>query len=125
MAEYTPGVCNIGRSERRTRRLTGLLGLAGGVAVVAAVSVGSFPRVAALAAFPFLLGGFLGILQDRLRFCVAFGALARYQLSDGGPERVTDADAVRRDRRRAAQILGYATALAAVTTGLIYLVVGL
>lgn len=75
-----------------------------------------------LGSFAFLFGGFVGVFQDYFRFCVAFGALARYDLSGSSDDAgsVTDADAVARDRKRAAQLLTYAAVSAAVLTALAY-----
>jgi hypothetical protein len=74
--------------------------------------------------FPLWFGGFVGFVQDRLGFCVGFGALARYDLSGSGGDAgsVSDAEAVRRDRRRAVEVLAYAGLAALVTTLLVYAV---
>lgn len=121
-SEYRPGVCNIGRDERRKRRLAGVVGFGvAGVYVAAVVATGG-PDALLLYAFPALFGGFVGVVQDRLGFCVAFGALARYDLSGsgGGDGRVEDADAVWRDRRRALVVVVYAAAAAALATAAVY-----
>ncbi|ACV46407.1 MULTISPECIES: hypothetical protein [Halomicrobium] len=122
MAGYQPGVCNIGRDERRKRRVAGIAGFLGAAAYVAAVLWFGLPDRYVLGSFAFLFGGFVGVFQDYFRFCVAFGALARYDLSGSSDDAgsVTDADAVARDRKRAAQLLTYAAVSAAVLTALAY-----
>ena len=122
MTEYQPGVCNIGRDERRKRRLAGA-----GSFLVAAVYVGYVlatgqPDGLLLGAFPFLFGGFIGVVQDRMGFCAAFGALARYDLSgsEGEAGEVTDREAVKQDRIRAFQVLAVAAAAAIVATMVVY-----
>jgi len=122
MTQYRPGVCNIGREERRKRRTAGALSFA--VAAAYALFVIGTGRPAGLlfGSFPFLFGGFVGAVQHRTGFCAAFGALARYDLSGsgGGTGKVGDADAVKRDRVRALQVLAVAMAAAVVTTMVVY-----
>jgi predicted nucleic acid-binding Zn ribbon protein len=120
--EYQPGVCNIGRDQRRKRRTAGLVSLAGAAAVVVGVLSSGVSPVLSLASAPFFFGAFVGLFQDYFGFCVAFAALARYDLSgsDGGAGSVTEREAVRRDRRRAVRILVYAALAAAVATAAAY-----
>lgn len=121
MAGYQPGVCNIGRDERRKRRVAGVAGFVGAVAYVGVVLWAGLPGRFLLGTFAFLFGGFVGVFQDYFRFCVAFGALARYDLSGSGDDAgsVADAAAVRRDRKRVLQILAYAAVAAAVGTAVV------
>ncbi|AUG48328.1 hypothetical protein BVU17_12640 [Haloarcula taiwanensis] len=120
MAEYQPGVCNIGANQRRARRLSavGSFAVAAGIAV--AVGVGAVPRLSLWATVPFIFGGFLGAFQDYFQFCVAFGALARYDLSGSGGEsgRVGTSEAVRADRRKAAKIILLSAVATVVTAGI-------
>ncbi|MFY4812822.1 hypothetical protein ACOJIV_09060 [Haloarcula sp. AONF1] len=122
MAEYQPGVCNIGANQRRARRLSAIASFAVAVGLALAVAVGAVPDLSLWATIPFVFGGYVGAFQDYFRFCVAFGALARYDLSGSGGSsgRVDASEAVRADRRKAAKILLFATAATAVTTGLGY-----
>ncbi|WP_459194762.1 hypothetical protein [Halosimplex sp. J119] len=122
MAEYQPGVCNIGANERKKRRI------AGGVSLLATAVYAGFvlatgrPDGLLLGAFPLLFGGFVGIVQDRMGFCAAFGALARYDLSGsgGGAGSVGDEQAVKRDRIRAFQVIAISGAAAVVATMALY-----
>jgi hypothetical protein len=122
MSEYQPGVCNIGRDERRKRRTIGALTTAAAVGATLFVFATGRPPTMLLLTFPLWFGGFVGFVQDRLGFCVGFGALARYDLSGSGGEAgsVSDAEAVRRDHRRAVEVLAYATVAALAVTALVY-----
>ena len=127
MAEYQPGVCNIGANQRRARRLSAIASFAVAVGIALAVAIGAVPDLSLWATVPFVFGGYVGAFQDYFRFCVAFGALARYDLSGSGGEsgRVDASEAVRADRRKAAKILLLAAAATAVTSGLGYVVIAL
>ncbi|WP_146416898.1 hypothetical protein [Haloarcula hispanica] len=120
MAEYQPGVCNIGANQRRARRLSAIASFAVAIGIALAATLGAIPDLSLWATVPFVFGGYVGVLQDYFRFCVAFGALARYDLSGSGGEsgRVDASEAVRADRRKAAKILLLATVATAVTSGL-------
>jgi hypothetical protein len=125
MAEYQPGVCNIGTNQRRARRLSAVGSFAVAVGIALTVVLGALPDLSLWATVPFIFGGYLGAFQDYFRFCVAFGALARYDLSGSGGAsgRVDASEAVQADRRRAAKILLLAAGATAVTSGLGYAVV--
>ncbi|NLV13510.1 hypothetical protein [Haloarcula argentinensis] len=125
MAEYQPGVCNIGANQRRARRLSAIASFAVAVGLALAVAVGAVPDLSLWATIPFIFGGYVGAFQDYFRFCVAFGALARYDLSGSGGERgsVDASEAVRADRRKAAKILLFAAAATVVTSGIGYVAV--
>jgi hypothetical protein len=125
MAEYQPGVCNIGANQRRARRLSAIASFAVAVGLALAVAVGAVPNLSLWATIPFIFGGYVGAFQDYFRFCVAFGALARYDLSGSGGERgsVDTSEAVRADRRKAAKILLFAAAATVVTSGIGYVAV--
>jgi hypothetical protein len=122
MSEYQPGVCNIGRDERRKRRTVGALTTAAAVGATLFVFATGRPETTLLWTFPLWFGGFVGFVQDRLGFCVGFGALARYDLSGSGGDAGTvgDAEAVRRDRRRAVEVLAYSALAALAATALVY-----
>ncbi|MFC6756348.1 MULTISPECIES: hypothetical protein [Haloarcula] len=75
MAEYQPGVCNIGAEQRRARRLSGIGSFGLAAAIVLAVALDVLPASALWASAPFVFGGWVGLVQDYYGFCVAFGAL--------------------------------------------------
>jgi len=118
MAEYQPGVCNIGADQRRARRRSGIGSFGLAVGVVLAVAVGVVPRSALWLTAPLAFGGWIGLVQDSLGFCVAFGALARYDLSGSGGSTgsVAEAEAVAADRKRALLILAATAGLTVLTT---------
>jgi hypothetical protein len=120
MAEYQPGVCNIGANQRRARRLSAIASFGVAVGITLAVVGGAVPDLSLWATVPFIFGGYIGAFQDYFRFCVAFGALARYDLSGSGGKsgRVDASEAVRADRRQAAKILLLAAVATVVTSGL-------
>ncbi|MFC7142070.1 hypothetical protein ACFQMA_19820 [Halosimplex aquaticum] len=122
MSEYRPGVCNIGADERRKRRTMGALSFLAGAAYVGFVIATGRPDGLLLGSAPLLFGGFVGVVQDRMGFCAAFGALARYDLSgsDGDAGSVDDPDAVKQDRVRAFQVLAVSAAAAVVATMAVY-----
>jgi hypothetical protein len=122
MTEYQPGVCNIGANERRKRRLAGRAGFLVAIVHVATVVGFGLPANYLLAAFLFLFGGFVGYFQARFGFCVAFAALARYDLSGsgGGTGSISEKEALQRDRRQAVTITLYAAGAAAIVTAVVY-----
>lgn len=122
MTEYQPGVCNIGANERRKRRLAGGVGFIAAIGYVAVVVGTELPTNYLLVTFVFLFGGFVGYFQARFGFCVAFAALARYDLSGsgGGTGTISEAEALRRDRRQAVKITLYAAGAAALVTVVVY-----
>lgn len=112
MAQYRPGVCNIGRHQQRLRLSAGAA--SAGVAVVYTawvLATGQSPVAFAGTAL-FAAGAVLGALQYHLEFCVSMAALARYDLTGSGGEAGTIAErsALHTDRWRAAQILAVSTA---------------
>ena len=125
MAEYQPGVCNIGANQRRARRLSAIGSFVVAAVIALAVAVGAVPQLSLWATVPFIFGGYIGAFQDHFRFCVAFGALARYDLSGSGGEsgHVDTSEAVRADRRKAAKILLLSAAATVVTSGIGYAVI--
>jgi len=118
MAEYQPGVCNIGAEQRRARRLSGIGSFGLAAAIVLGVALDVVAPSTLWATAPFVFGGWVGLVQDYYGFCVAFGALARYDLSGSGGTTgsVAEAEAVAADRKRALQILAVAAVLTVLTT---------
>lgn len=122
MSEYQPGVCNIGRDERRKRRTLGAASFLAAAAYAGVVLGTGRPAGLLLGSFPLLFGGFMGIVQDRMGFCAGFGALARYDLSGSGGDAgsVAEAEAVKQDRIKAFQVVAVAAAAAVVATMAVY-----
>lgn len=120
MTAYQPGICNIGRGERRKRYAVGTLGFAAAVGAVAAVAALALPDWTLLVAAVPLFAGFLGVYQARFGFCAGFAAAGVHDAGDEGRVEVSDEGARRADRRRARRITGYAAASALLVTALVY-----
>lgn len=119
--EYRPGTCNIGAAEIARRRRAGVVGIGAAVALAAGLILVGAPAVTrGLVAVPLAVGA-VGLLQARLRFCAAYGAVGVRNFGAlGRTERVEDDAARRADRTKAAAIvlaagaIGLAGALALV-----------
>ena len=119
-AEYRPGVCNIGPAEIAKRRLAGHIGLLATVLILAALLAVGVPSIFRIVLVLPAAAAASGYLQAWLKFCAGFGSLGLFNFDAvGGTQPVVDAEARRRDRRRANQIglasvlVGVAVALAA------------
>jgi hypothetical protein len=125
MSEYEPGYCNIGRPQRRRRLAYAGLAFAATAVGVFGVAVGWIPRQLLIAAFVTLTIGFEMLIQAHTSFCVRLALLNRYDFrGDGGSrDRVTDSEARNADQVYATKITAISLALAAVTTGLLVLLV--
>jgi hypothetical protein len=121
-AEYRPGECNVGPGERRRRYALGTAGFAAAAGLIAAVVALALPPPALLLAFLPLLGGFLGVLQGRRAFSVAFARRGVYDVSaDGSDRRTVTAEHDRvRDRAAARRLLRDAALAAAGSTLFLY-----
>jgi hypothetical protein len=114
IAPYRAGACNIGPAEIARRRRAGLSGLltAGTLAILMFIA-GTDPVLRWIVAVPLYLG-LLGMIQARLRFCVAFGLAGLRNFGPlGAQERVGGPAEVGADRRRALLVSG-AVAVASV-----------
>jgi hypothetical protein len=102
---YSPGHCNIGSAEIARRRQAGHIGTIatlGTLAVLSAIRAPAPVRLVAIAPATIAASGYL---QAHLRFCAGYGYRSLVALGDvGATHEVADADARRRDRRRAMQI---------------------
>jgi hypothetical protein len=103
--EYRAGICNIGPAEVARRRRAGHIGLVTTALVfVGLVAIGSPTFLRFLLVLP-AAAGTSGYLQAWLKFCAGFGSLGVFNFGAvGETQTVADADARRRDRRRANQI---------------------
>jgi hypothetical protein len=116
---YEPGVCNIGPAEIARRRRAGHVGLvatAGLLAVLLLLDAHPLTRLALVLPATIAASGYL---QAHLKFCAGYGQLGVFNFGPlGGTERITDNDALARDRRRARQI-SLASFIAAAIVGVI------
>jgi uncharacterized membrane protein (DUF485 family) len=124
MAEYQPGVCNIGESEQRRRYALGALASLATLALVVGVVAFQYPTWYLLASVVPLIGVAEGFFQARFNFCAGFALAGIYDVSaDGGERReVTDETDRRADRKRARQIHAYSVGTALAGTVVIYAV---
>ncbi len=123
MAEYTPGVCNIGKKEIMKRYAFGAAGLVIAVALAYFVVSYSMPRQYLLALFIPLVMAFEGFYQGHFGFCVGYATKGIYDLggSGGGYGKVTDAKSHKTDMDRATKITIYSVASSLVVTIIVYL----
>ncbi len=110
---YRPGACNIGPAEVARRRRAGWLGLGAASAwAVVSLLTGAEPLLRFAVVVP-LVGGLVGFLQARRRFCAAYGFLGLRNFGPlGEAERIADGEARRRDRAAALRLVGEALLLA-------------
>lgn len=122
MTEYQPGVCNIGRTERRRRAALGAVGSLVTLAVVLWVFATDTSRLYLLvtAAPLFLVAE--GFLQARTGFCPGFASAGIYDVSTDGGDRheVTAPEHRTADSRRARQLHLQAAAGTLVGTALVF-----
>jgi hypothetical protein len=118
-SEYRPGACNIGPAEIARRRQAGHIALVATVIMfVTLVAIGAPPLLRLLIAVPGAASA-SGYLQAWLKFCAGFGSHGVFNFGAlGQTEQVVDADARRRDRRRANQI-GLASLAIGVTVAVV------
>ncbi len=101
---YAPGTCNIGSAEIARRRRSGHLGAAVTLAALVVIAVTDLGMVRLFVALP-AAGAAAGYLQARGRFCLGFAIRGVQNFGElGETERVTAAEFVAADRRRAAGI---------------------
>jgi hypothetical protein len=115
MAEYIPGVCNIGRAEVKRRKMAGYVGLAAVVVLWAVLIAARVPPVWRLTLFlPGLLAA-IGLVQARMGFCVNYGLLGVFSVGPdaGKTDTVEQAEFRRQDQRKALAILSLSLLIAA------------
>jgi hypothetical protein len=117
-SHYVPGVCNIGQAEIARRRGIGWLGL-----ILASVFLVLFARIDAgnvwlLLIFLTSTASASGFIQGKMHFCVAFGLMNVFNIRSeaGKTETVIQAEFKAQDKKKALQILGYATLVGLVVT---------
>lgn len=125
--EYRPGSCNIGRAERRVRYGVGAASFLVAAALVVAVPLVSLPDGVLLLTILPLIGGFLGYYQGREGFCVRYAVAGVYNVGDrlGERDRVSDPEAMVRDRRQARSLIARSVVSAGVVTVVVYVLVPL
>ncbi|MBL8994051.1 MAG: hypothetical protein JNM63_11970 [Spirochaetia bacterium] len=109
--EYIPGVCNIGPAEIRARRRSGWFALAFTVILWAIFVWQNVPAAYRLFLFFPAAGAATGYLQSAMHFCVGFGMMGVFNFGPkvGKKDSVEEAAFRKQDRRKAWQIILYAS----------------
>ncbi len=123
MAEYKPGVCNIGKNEIRKRYALGAAGLVIAVALAYLLISWSMPKPYLLLIFIPLVLAFEGFYQGYFGFCVGYATKGIFDLggSGGGYGKVEDKKSHRTDMDRARTITIYAVLSSLLVTIVVYL----
>jgi len=80
VAEYAPGVCNIGRRGRLARGTFGAIAIVFALAVWWVLRTSGAPAEWRFLLFLPLFAGFVAIFEAALRFCVVLAARGVYDL---------------------------------------------
>jgi hypothetical protein len=115
MAEYIPGVCNIGPQEINRRRRVGWIGLAVALLVfiiLAVMNVNHWWRLLIFFPATFSASGFL---QAHFHFCAGFARKGVFNFGEIGKiQDVTDDSAKAKDKQKGKQITLYAAFIGAI-----------
>ena len=110
---YTPGTCNLGKAEVRSRQFVALVGLIMSITTFIGLIGVSASRSARWTIFAPLMVFAVGFIQSRKKFCLAFGFMGTFNLGKLGQlSRVADPEHRKADRRTALTLLLQALALA-------------
>lgn len=122
MAEYIPGVCNIGPAEIARRRRVGWVGVTASAVFLLLFILFHVPPIVRLFIFlPASLAA-TGFLQAYLHFCAGFGLKGIYNVMKpvGVTETVEKEEFRAKDRKKAQQIMLYSVLIGLVVAVLIY-----
>ncbi|KND49204.1 MAG: hypothetical protein AB203_02290 [Parcubacteria bacterium C7867-008] len=119
MAEYIPGVCNIGEEEVKGRIVSGWLGLILTIVIAAILVYLQATKWTYLVLFFPAFIGALGFLQGAFHFCVAFGTQGLFNVSQGmgHTESVSQAEYRSKDQKKVVLILVYSGIIAVIIAG--------
>lgn len=125
MADYEPGVCNIGRAEKRKRYALGLLGTVAVLVLTGLMFASIISPVAILGVFLASFIALEGLFQGLFNFCAGFASKGIYDVSEDGGNRkqVEDETARKKDKIRAVQIHLYSLTGTLTVTAIIYLAI--
>ena len=120
--EYIPGTCNIGKGEIRRRQSVAVIGAFASISSFVALTSIDAPKDARLGIFFPLLVASVGFVQSRSKFCLAYGFAGTFNIGKlGDIKRVASKEDRAADRKTALVILGKSFILAAIATGIIFL----
>ena len=114
---YVPGTCNIGTGEVRRRQIVAVIGLALSISTFLGFIATNAPASARLIIFVPLTVTFVGWVQSRKKFCLAYGLMGTFNFGKlGDLSKVADKASKTADRKTAIKILAEALLYAAVMT---------
>ena len=117
---YIAGSCNIGKGEIRRRQIVALIGLTLSILSLVGFIVTSAPSTARISIFAPLTVMFIGWIQSRKKFCLAYGFAGTFNFGKMGElSRVSDPADRAADRKTALAILGQSALYAAALTLLV------
>ena len=120
--EYIPGTCNIGKGEIRRRQTVAVVGAFASISSFVALTSIDAPKDSRLGIFFPLLVASVGFVQSRSKFCLAYGFAGTFNIGKlGDIKRVASKEDRAADRKTALVILGKSFILAAIATGIIFL----
>ncbi|MDB5166927.1 MAG: hypothetical protein JWN26_72 [Candidatus Saccharibacteria bacterium] len=120
---YTPGVCNIGPAEIKTRKLSGTIGLYATVILFAIFMITGIASPWRLFLFIPATVSAMGYLQARFHFCVRFGTKGLFNMGTTlvAPETVEKAEYRQKDQRKAITIAGLSIGIGLVVALVVFL----
>jgi hypothetical protein len=120
--EYIPGTCNIGKGEIRRRQTVAVIGAFASISSFVALTSIDAPKDARLGIFFPLFVASVGFVQSRSKFCLAYGFAGTFNIGKlGDIKRVASKEDRAADRKTALVILGKSFILAAIATGIVFL----
>ena len=120
--EYIPGTCNIGKGEIRRRQTIAVIGAFASISSFVALTSIDAPKDSRLGIFFPLFVASVGFVQSRSKFCLAYGFAGTFNIGKlGDIKRVASKEDRAADRKTALVILGKSFILAAIATGIIFL----
>ena len=120
--EYIPGTCNIGKGEIRRRQTVAVIGAFASISSFVALTSIDAPKDSRLGIFFPIFVASVGFVQSRSKFCLAYGFAGTFNIGKlGDIKRVASKEDRAADRKTALVILGKSFILAAIATGIIFL----
>jgi len=120
--KYIPGTCNIGVREIRRRQLVGGIGLFLTISTILGFYHQHASHLARFGTFLPAVVMFMGYLQARKKFCLAFGLSGLFNFGKlGGTTRVISEADRKIDRQAAIKLMTEAVLLAAALTAVVFL----
>jgi hypothetical protein len=119
-SSYVAGSCNIGKGEVRRRQIVALIGLAFSVLAFLGFIATSAPASARTSIFVPFAVMFIGWVQSRKKFCLAYGFMGTFNFGKlGDISRVAEKASKAADRKTAIKILAEALLYAAIATAVV------